>query len=188
VLELVRAFDKASGRAVPCHMAARRPGDVGACYADATLARQLFGWQARRGLEAMCADSWRWLRLNPGGYAAVEEPAGQADRGQSAQAGRVKDRNLPTVAVIGLGYVGLPLDVEFGKQVRTIGFDIIEDKVAKCSAGSDPSREIPDAEMALAVHAEYTSDAARLKEADRSSTANMAGQRQATNRHVSSIA
>ena len=78
----------------------------------------------------------------------------------------MKDRNLPTVAVIGLGYVGLPLVVEFGKQVRTIGFDIIEDKIAKCSAGSDPSREIPDAEMALAVHAEYTSDAAQLKEAD----------------------
>ena len=85
VLELVHAFEKASGRAVPCHMAARRPGDVDACYADATLARQLFGWQARRSLEAMCADSWRWQRLNPGGYAAVEEPAGQAACGQSAQ-------------------------------------------------------------------------------------------------------
>ena len=72
----------------------------------------------------------------------------------------------PVVAVIGLGYVGLPLVVEFGKQTRTIGFDIVEDKVAKCRAGSDPSREIPDAEMALAVHAEYTSDAGRLKEAD----------------------
>ena len=72
----------------------------------------------------------------------------------------------PVVAVIGLGYVGLPLVVEFGKQTRTIGFDIIEDKVAKCRAGNDPSREIPDDEMALAVHAEYTSDATRLKEAD----------------------
>ena len=72
----------------------------------------------------------------------------------------------PVVAVIGLGYVGLPLVVEFGKQTRTIGFDIVEDKVAKCGAGTDPSREIPDDEMALAVHAEYTSDATRLKEAD----------------------
>jgi UDP-N-acetyl-D-mannosaminuronate dehydrogenase len=45
---------------------------------------------------------------------------------------------LPTVAVIGLGYVGLPLVVEFGKHTRTIGFDIIEDKVAKCRAGVDP--------------------------------------------------
>jgi len=70
------------------------------------------------------------------------------------------------VAVIGLGYVGLPLVVEFGKHVRTIGFDIVEDKVAKCRAGTDPSREIPDAEMALAVHAEFTSDPVQLREAD----------------------
>ena len=72
----------------------------------------------------------------------------------------------PTVAVIGLGYVGLPLVVEFGKQVRTIGFDVVTEKVEKCRAGHDPSREIPDAEMALARHAEYTSDAAALREAD----------------------
>ncbi|MDQ2734290.1 MAG: Vi polysaccharide biosynthesis UDP-N-acetylglucosamine C-6 dehydrogenase TviB, partial [Pseudomonadota bacterium] len=45
-----------------------------------------------------------------------------------------QDRNLPTVAVVGLGYVGLPLVVEFGKHARTIGFDILEDKVAKCRA------------------------------------------------------
>jgi len=73
---------------------------------------------------------------------------------------------VSTVAVIGLGYVGLPLVVEFGKQTRTIGFDILEAKVAKCQAGTDPSREVPDAEMALAVHAEYTSDPKRLREAD----------------------
>ena len=71
-----------------------------------------------------------------------------------------------TVAVVGLGYVGLPLVVEFGKKTRTIGFDIVEDKVAKCRTGVDPSREIPDAEMALAVHAEYTSDPALLRAAD----------------------
>jgi UDP-N-acetyl-D-galactosamine dehydrogenase len=73
---------------------------------------------------------------------------------------------MNTVAVIGLGYVGLPLVVEFGKQTRTIGFDIMEDKVAKCRAGTDPSREIPDAEMALATQAEYTSDPKALKDAD----------------------
>ncbi|MEO8080502.1 MAG: nucleotide sugar dehydrogenase, partial [Caldimonas sp.] len=73
---------------------------------------------------------------------------------------------LPTVAVIGLGYVGLPLVVEFGKHTRTIGFDIVADKVAKCRTGIDPSREIPDAEMALAVHAEYTTDPTQLGEAD----------------------
>ncbi|MDQ2734289.1 MAG: UDP-glucose 4-epimerase GalE [Pseudomonadota bacterium] len=68
VLELVHAFEKASGRAVPYRIAGRRPGDVDACYADADLARHLFGWQARRGLEAMCADSWRWQSMNPNGY------------------------------------------------------------------------------------------------------------------------
>jgi UDP-N-acetyl-D-galactosamine dehydrogenase len=73
---------------------------------------------------------------------------------------------MQTVAVIGLGYVGLPLVVEFGKKTRTIGFDIIEEKVAKCRAGTDPSREIPDADMKLAVQAEYTSDPQRLSEAD----------------------
>ena len=72
----------------------------------------------------------------------------------------------PIVAVVGLGYVGLPLVIEFGKQVRTIGFDIVEDKVSKCRAGTDPSREIPDADMQLAVHAEYSSDPAVLREAD----------------------
>jgi len=74
--------------------------------------------------------------------------------------------NKPVVAVVGLGYVGLPLVVEFGKQMRTIGFDISKDKVAKCQAGTDPSREIPDEEMRLAVHAVYTEDAAALAEAD----------------------
>ncbi len=71
VLELVRAFEKASGREVPFRMAERRPGDVDACYADADLARRLIGWQARRGLDAMCADSWRWQSMNPDGYVAA---------------------------------------------------------------------------------------------------------------------
>jgi UDP-N-acetyl-D-galactosamine dehydrogenase len=56
--------------------------------------------------------------------------------------------------------------VEFGKKIRTIGFDINEDKVAKCRAGTDPSREIPDSEMKLATLAEYTSDPKMLREAD----------------------
>jgi UDP-N-acetyl-D-galactosamine dehydrogenase len=73
---------------------------------------------------------------------------------------------LHTVAVIGLGYVGLPLVVEFGKHGRTIGFDIVAEKVARCRDGKDPSREIPDSEMALATHAEYTSDPAALRGAD----------------------
>ena len=74
--------------------------------------------------------------------------------------------NMPVVAVLGLGYVGLPLVVEFGKLGRTIGFDIVAEKVAKCRAGTDPSREIPDAEMTLATHAQYSSDPRVLSEAD----------------------
>jgi UDP-N-acetyl-D-galactosamine dehydrogenase len=73
---------------------------------------------------------------------------------------------MSVVAVIGLGYVGLPLVVEFGKTGRTIGFDISVDKVAKCRAGSDPSRELDDSALAAAVHAEYTDDPSRLGEAD----------------------
>ncbi|MBS0305651.1 MAG: nucleotide sugar dehydrogenase [Proteobacteria bacterium] len=73
---------------------------------------------------------------------------------------------MNTVAVIGLGYVGLPLVVEFGKQMRTIGFDIAQHKVDACLAGHDPSRELSDAQMAAATHAVYTSDAALLGEAD----------------------
>jgi UDP-N-acetyl-D-galactosamine dehydrogenase len=74
--------------------------------------------------------------------------------------------NTSTVAVIGLGYVGLPLVVEFAKHGRTIGFDIHEGKVASCLAGHDPSRELSDAQMAEATHAVYTSDATMLGEAD----------------------
>ncbi len=68
VLELLRAFEAASDRAVPFEIVARRPGDVAACYADASLARTLLGWQAKRDVAAMCADSWRWQSLNPGGF------------------------------------------------------------------------------------------------------------------------
>jgi UDP-glucose 4-epimerase len=60
VLEMVRAFEQASGHPVPFRIAARRPGDIAQCYADPSLARRLLGWQAERGIEAMCADTWRW--------------------------------------------------------------------------------------------------------------------------------
>ena len=73
---------------------------------------------------------------------------------------------MHTVAVIGLGYVGLPLVIEFGKRVRTIGFDIAEPKVASCNSGKDPSRELSDDEMRAAVHAEYSADPASLADAD----------------------
>ena len=68
VLEVVRAFEQASGRAVPYQIMPRRPGDVAQCYADPALARQQLGWQARRSLADMCADAWRWQSQNPRGY------------------------------------------------------------------------------------------------------------------------
>ncbi|NWG73172.1 MAG: nucleotide sugar dehydrogenase, partial [Rubrivivax sp.] len=73
---------------------------------------------------------------------------------------------MTTVAVIGLGYVGLPLVVEFGKHLRTIGFDIAQHKVDACLRGTDPSRELSDDEMAQAKNVVYTSDPALLGEAD----------------------
>ncbi|MDE2397441.1 MAG: nucleotide sugar dehydrogenase [Burkholderiales bacterium] len=73
---------------------------------------------------------------------------------------------MNTVAVIGLGYVGLPLVVEFGKQMRTIGFDISQSKVQACQAGRDPSRELADEQLAAAKQAVYTADPAMLGEAD----------------------
>ena len=60
VLEMVRGFEKASGRTVPYQVVERRPGDVAACWADPSLAERLLGWRAQRDLAAMCADAWRW--------------------------------------------------------------------------------------------------------------------------------
>ena len=71
VLDVVKAFERASGKPVPYRCVARRPGDVAACYADPARARDLLAWQAERDLGAMCADSWRWQNLNPNGYASA---------------------------------------------------------------------------------------------------------------------
>jgi UDP-glucose 4-epimerase len=69
VLEVVAAFERASGRPVPYAIVPRRPGDVAASYADPTQAEQLLGWQATRTLDDMCADSWRWQQSHPNGFA-----------------------------------------------------------------------------------------------------------------------
>ena len=68
VLELVAAFERASGRSIPYRIAGRRAGDVVACYADPSTAARVLGWQAERDLDAMCADAWRWQSMNPQGY------------------------------------------------------------------------------------------------------------------------
>lgn len=70
VLEVVRAFEAASGRPVPLRIVARRAGDVAACYADASAAQKLLGWRAQRDLDAMCRDAWRWQSRNPRGFEA----------------------------------------------------------------------------------------------------------------------
>lgn len=69
VLEAARAFERASGRRISLEMAARRPGDVAQCYADASLAARELGWRAELDLEAMCRDAWRWQAGNPEGFA-----------------------------------------------------------------------------------------------------------------------
>jgi UDP-N-acetyl-D-glucosamine/UDP-N-acetyl-D-galactosamine dehydrogenase len=74
--------------------------------------------------------------------------------------------SAPVVAVIGLGYVGLPLVVAFGRQLRTIGHDIDIAKVDACQRGTDPSRELSDEEMAMALQASYSADPRCLAEAD----------------------
>lgn len=68
VLELVHAFEKASGRTVPYEIVARRPGDVAVCYADPSRAEQVLGWRSELDIDDMCRDTWRWQSQNPEGY------------------------------------------------------------------------------------------------------------------------
>jgi UDP-glucose 4-epimerase len=69
VLEVVRAFEHATGRSIPYLIVDRRPGDAAVSYADPTLAHRVLGWTACRDLTQMCADTWRWQLANPYGYA-----------------------------------------------------------------------------------------------------------------------
>ncbi|GAB5415565.1 MAG: UDP-glucose 4-epimerase GalE [Congregibacter sp.] len=71
VLELIQAFESASGQSVPFEFVARRPGDVAACYADPSRAAKLLGWKALRGVDAMCEDAWRWQSKNPQGFSGA---------------------------------------------------------------------------------------------------------------------
>ncbi len=68
VLEMVAAFEQASGRPIPYQIVARRPGDIATCYADPSKAQHELDWAAEREVAAMCADSWRWQSQNPNGY------------------------------------------------------------------------------------------------------------------------
>jgi UDP-glucose 4-epimerase len=68
VMEMIAAFEKASGKHIPYEVVGRRPGDVAECWADPGLAREVFGWAATRTVEQMCEDAWRWQSNNPRGY------------------------------------------------------------------------------------------------------------------------
>ena len=71
VLELVSGVERASGRRIPWRASPRRDGDVAVSFADPSLAKQMLGWTAALGLDAMCADAWRWQAENPRGFVAV---------------------------------------------------------------------------------------------------------------------
>ena len=68
VLEMVSAFEKASGKKVPYKIVGRRPGDIASCYADPSFAKEELGWAAEKNLDEMCADAWKWQSTNPNGY------------------------------------------------------------------------------------------------------------------------
>lgn len=68
VLEVLKAFEKASGKKIPYKIAPRRSGDIAKCYADPSYAKEILGWEAERSIEEMCEDNWRWQSHNPDGY------------------------------------------------------------------------------------------------------------------------
>lgn len=68
VLEIVHAFEQASGRSIPLDIVARRPGDIAVSYADPTRAHDVLGWRAERTIKDICADAWRWQQANPNGF------------------------------------------------------------------------------------------------------------------------
>ncbi len=70
VLEAIRAFEQASGKAIPYEIVGRRPGDIAACYADPSRAQTDLEWKAVRSFEQACADAWRWQSQNPNGFSA----------------------------------------------------------------------------------------------------------------------
>lgn len=73
VLDMVRAFEDASGKKVPYKIAPRRDGDIATCFADPSYAKEILGWEAKRGIKEMCEDGWRWQSNNPNGYSDKEE-------------------------------------------------------------------------------------------------------------------
>jgi UDP-glucose 4-epimerase len=68
VLEIIKAFEKVAGKKTPYEIAARRPGDIAACWADCSKAKKELGWKTQKTVQEACADTWRWQSNNPNGY------------------------------------------------------------------------------------------------------------------------
>jgi UDP-glucose 4-epimerase len=68
VLDMLKAFEKISGKEVRYQIEDRRSGDIATCYADPSYAAKILGWKAEYGLDEMCRDTWRWQSMNPDGY------------------------------------------------------------------------------------------------------------------------
>ena len=71
MLDLVKAFQSATGVEIPYEIVDRRPGDIDNSYADVSKARNELSWEAQKTLEDMCRDSWRWQEKNPKGYSPI---------------------------------------------------------------------------------------------------------------------
>jgi UDP-glucose 4-epimerase len=72
VLEMIAAYEKASGKKIPYKIVPRRQGDIAKCYADPSYAKEILGWSAKKELAEMCEDSWKWQSMNPNGYRVAE--------------------------------------------------------------------------------------------------------------------
>ena len=72
VLDMVKAFEKASGKKVPYKIVDRRAGDIAICYSDPSFVKEILGWEAKKNLDDMCADSWKWQSNNPDGYIKIQ--------------------------------------------------------------------------------------------------------------------
>lgn len=123
-----------------------RAGDVRHSQADISKAKRLLGYAPDCDVAAGLALTAQWFASHPTDEASGAQP-------------------LETIAIVGLGYVGLPLAVAFGSKRRTIGFDLNEAKLAQYRNGVDPTGEVGAEKLATAKQLEFTSDAARLAEA-----------------------
>lgn len=74
---MVKAFKKASNKKISHKIVERRAGDIGTCLADPSLAKEIIGWEAKKSLENMCEDAWRWQSNNPNGYQNSLEEEGE---------------------------------------------------------------------------------------------------------------